>query len=224
MKNHKKFLIIGIVVLNCIIMGYVDAVMKPEYFEKSMIKIVLFLALPVIYNLIIKDLNLKKLFLLNRKQLIIPLALGFSTFLLIIIGYYILSPFIDFSSITSSLTENIGVSKDNFVLVAIYISIINSLLEEFFFRGFAFLTLKNLTSKRFAYLFSSLAFALYHISMMIGWFPIYLLILAIIGLMVGGLIFNYLCDKSDNIYPSWMVHMFANFGINLIGFMLFGII
>ena len=31
-----------------------------------------------------------------------------------------------------------GVNAGNFVFVALYISIVNSLLEEFFFRGFAF--------------------------------------------------------------------------------------
>jgi membrane protease YdiL (CAAX protease family) len=52
-------------------------------------------------------------------------------------------------------------------------------LREFFFRGFAFTTLRRHSSRAFAYLFSSLAFSLYHLSMMIGWFslPLYSLIL-----------------------------------------------
>ena len=44
------------------------------------------------------------------------------------------------------------------------------------------------------------------------------------GLIVGGLIFNALNDKFGNIYPSWFVHMAANFAINTIGFILFGIV
>ena len=44
------------------------------------------------------------------------------------------------------------------------------------------------------------------------------------GLIVGGCIFNYLNEKNDNIYPSWFVHMFANFAINTVGFILFGIL
>jgi hypothetical protein len=37
-------------------------------------------------------------------------------------------------------------------------------------------------------------------------------------------IFNILNEKSENIYASWLSHMFANFAINTIGFILFGII
>ena len=74
----------------------------------------------------------------------------------------------------SSLSENIGVKSSNFIFVAIYISFANSLLEEFFFRGFAFLKLKEVSSRKFAYIFSALAFSIYHLAMMIGWFDIVL--------------------------------------------------
>ena len=130
----------------------------------------------------------------------------------------------DFSSITSSLTKNIGVTGENFVFVSLYISFVNSLLEEFFFRGFAFITLKRITSRRFAYLFSAAVFAVYHIAMMIGWFSLDVFIIIMVGLFAGGIIFNYLNEKSATVYPSWLVHMFANFAINTVGFILFGII
>ena len=126
--------------------------------------------------------------------------------------------------ITSALTGDIGVNKENFVFVAIYISFVNSLLEEFFFRGFAFLSLTKLVSKKYSYIFSAGVFAIYHIAMMTGWFSVAVFALALAGLFVGGIIFNFLNDRSGNIYTSWLVHMFANFAINLIGFHLFGII
>ena len=95
----------------------------------------------------------------------------------------------------------------------------NSLLEELFFRGFLFLNLKH-RSRRFAYVFSAGAFAAYHVAMMIGWFSPVLWLLVMAGLFVGGLIFNWLNEKQESIYPSWLVHMFANFAINTIGFIL----
>ncbi len=75
-----------------------------------------------------------------------------------------------------------------------------------------------------AYLFSSLSFAAYHVAIMKGWFNIPIFILAMLGLTVGGYIFDFLNEKFDNIYLSWAVHAFANFGINFIGFMLLGIL
>ncbi|WP_326095717.1 CPBP family glutamic-type intramembrane protease [Paenibacillus lautus] len=84
--------------------------------------------------------------------------------------------------------------------------------------------LKEQVGRRFAYLFSAGAFAVYHVAMMSSWFPVGLFLLLIAGLVVAGLLFNWLNERSGNIYASWMVHMFANLAINTIGFMLFGII
>jgi membrane protease YdiL (CAAX protease family) len=152
------------------------------------------------------------------------LLLGFGVFILILSGYFLMGPLFDFTHVTGALQENMGVNAGNFVLVALYISIVNSLLEEFFFRGFAFFTLKKLVGRRFAYLFSAGAFAVYHIAIMTSWFSIGLFLLLIVSLVMAGLLFNWLNERNGNIYASWMVHMFANLAINTIGFILFGII
>ena len=103
--------------------------------------------------------------------------------------------------------------------MALYISFVNSLLEEFFFRGFAYLTLEKRVPH--ASLFSAVAFAVYHTAMMLGWFPPAIFALALAGLTVGGMIFNWLNKYDGSIYTSWLVHMCANFAINTVGFILF---
>ena len=221
----KKKTIILIVLIGCLIMGFIDAVIRPDYLVKSFIKIMLFSIMPIIYSRYDKELNLSSLFKVkSKREIIIALLAGLAVFLFILGAYLIIGRLFDFSNVTSSLSENIGVDKENFILVAIYISFVNSLLEEFFFRGFAFLKLKEVSTRKFAYIFSALAFALYHVAMMIGWFDISLFILTIGGLFIGGLIFNYFNEKYKNIYVTWLIHMFANFSINYIGFMLFNLI
>ena len=116
-----------------------------------------------------------------------------------------------------------GITKSNFLYVTLYISILNSFLEEFFFRGYGFITLKKYTKKRFAYIFSPILFAIYHIGMLINSFNPAIIILLIIGLFIGGCIFNYLNEKNNNIYVSRLVHMFCNLGINTVGAILFGL-
>ena len=130
----------------------------------------------------------------------------------------------DFSGIAGKLTADAGVSADNFLYVALYISFVNSFLEEFFFRGFAFISLKKITSRGFAYVFSAVLFALYHAGMTAGYFNFGVFAITLGGLTVAGVIFNFLNEKSENIYTSWLVHMFANFAINTVGFILFGMI
>lgn len=117
-----------------------------------------------------------------------------------------------------------GITAGNFLYVSLYISLVNSFLEEFFFRGYGFITLKKYTGRKFAYIFSSSIFAVYHVGMLLGMFHIGVLFLLLLGLMIGGCIFNCLNERNDTIYPSWFVHMFANFGINTVGFILFGVL
>lgn len=222
---NKKRNIILIVLVGCLIMAVVDAVIKPNYLIKSFIKVLLFSIMPILYSRYYRDLDLKSLFKINdNKEVVIALLSGLAIFSFILGSYFLLGRFFDFSNIVSSLSENIGVKSSNFIFVAIYISFANSLLEEFFFRGFAFLKLKEVTSRKFSYIFSALAFSLYHLAMMIGWFDIVLFTLTMLGLFVGGLIFNYFNEKYKNIYVTWLIHMFANFAINFIGLMLFNII
>ena len=224
-KKQSVFIIISVLLLS-IIMNVVDMFIKPQYFVKSLIKVVLFLGVPLIYYLINKNeiTTLKKLFIPRKKSFLISFGLVIVCYVIILAFYFLLKDHFDFSNITKSLTSDIGVNSDNFIYVSIYISLCNSFLEEFFFRGFAFITLKNHMSKKFAYIFSSLIFAFYHIGMTFGWVHIFVFILGFVGLIIGGMIFNYLNDKTDNIYSSWIVHMLINFGINTIGFILFGIL
>ncbi len=224
MNKRKSIIIISIVLVCCLIMGIIDAVVKPQYMMKSIIKIFLFLICPIVYSIYDKELNIKLLFKANKQGLIVAFLSGISIFIFILGGYFLIGSFFNLSNITLSLTKNIGVNKNNFLWIAIYISFINSLLEEFFFRGFSFFTLIDNTSRKFAYIFSSSVFAFYHIAMMIGWFDIVLFILLLSALFVGGLIFNYFNEKYENIYISWLIHMFANFAINSIGFILFSIV
>ena len=224
--NHKKIYIILSVLLFSLAVTFIDAVVHPPYFSKIPIKILFFLALPMLFFAFWREewSEFKALFRFHKKGLLISLLLGIIIFGVILGGYFALRGVIDFSGVTSSLTSGMGITADNFVWVAIYISIMNSFLEEFFFRGFGFITLKKYVSVKFAYFFSPVLFAVYHVGMLVGMFHPAVLVLLMFGLIVGGLIFNALNDKLGNIYPSWFVHMAANFAINTIGFILFGML
>ncbi len=219
-------MIVAIVILLTIAMSIVDGVISPPYYLKSIIKIILFLGGPLLYLKVWhkEPGEGKKLFTPNRKDLLLAVSLGAGVFAVIMVAYFFCRNFIDFGAIQSALTGGIGVTADNFIFVAIYISLANSLLEEFFFRGFAFILLKKESNRLFAYLFSAVMFSLYHVGMTSGWFNIGIFLLMMIGLFAGGCIFSFLNEKCDNIYPSWLVHLCANLAINTIGCILFGIL
>jgi len=223
-KLKRAIIISAILAVCCGVMAVVDGVLKPPYAVKSAVKILLFLAGPLIYALFDADANFGSLFKLQRRGLSAALLLGLCVYIAIIAAYFTFRGVFDFSGITGALAGNAGVTKENFVGVALYISLVNSTLEEFFFRGFAFFSLKRFLPRRPAYFFSATVFALYHIAIMSGWFSIGVFSLTLAGLVAGGMIFNYLDEKYESLYPSMMVHLFANLAINTTGLILFKII
>ena len=221
--NTTKTRLWGVLILGlvcCGIMALVDGLWQPGYAVKSAVKLAVFGLLPLILTRLWRLISLKELFVFRTKGFFTALGLGLGIYALILGGYFALRNVFDFSGIAGSLTENAGVTKDNFLYVSLYISFVNSLLEEFFFRGFLFRNLKAHSGPVMAYGISALLFAAYHIAMMLGWFGFGLNALVLLGLAVGGLIFNWLNEKLGCIYGSWLTHMFANFAINTIGFLL----
>ncbi len=221
MKHKTPILPIALVLAACGIMAVVDGIWQPGYLVKSAVKLLLFLAVPILYSRLSGSFPLKSLFTPQKKGLSLALLCGAGVFALVLGAYLLLKDVFDFSALTGSLTASTGVTRENFLFVALYISFANSLLEEFFFRGFAYLGLRQVTGEKFAFLFSAVAFSFYHTAMMIGWFAWYVFALALLGLFVGGCIFNFFDRRDGNIYLSWLIHMFANFATNAIGFLLF---
>ncbi|HBV68335.1 MAG TPA: CPBP family intramembrane metalloprotease [Clostridiales bacterium] len=224
-NSKRKITISGIMIMACVLMYLIESYIRPVYAVKSLYKIIIFAGLPLIYCAFDKEVKFREYFKINdKKQIKFAVALGLGVYLLIQAGYYILKGFIDLDNIAMTLENNLSVNKDNFVFVSLYISFINSLLEELFFRGFGFITLGKFSTKRYTYITCSLTFAVYHVSILADWFNMIIYILFIAGLFGTGLFFNRLNDKYNNIFNSWIVHMCANFSINTIGFMMFGII
>lgn len=206
----------------CITMSAIELIFTPTYFVKAAIKLALFVIIPISLIVIRKETSMLRFFKPNRKTLLPMLAFGVLMYAFIIGAYFLLGKYFDLSGITSSLDE-IGVTKNNFVFVALYIAVCNSFLEEFIFRGFGFIGLTDKVGEKWACIFSAICFALYHITMMIGWYSIWLTALIIFALFVGGVILNLFDRKCRTIYPAWIVHIFANLAINTIGMILFGI-
>ena len=223
-EKKNALVVCTLVLLGCAAMTLVDGVLRPPYAIKSAVKLTLFLLVPLLYGYAAGRDSYRALFRMQRCTLLRALALGIGVSALILGAYFALRSVFDFSAVTALLGKNAGVTAENFLWVSLYISLVNSLLEEFFFRGFAFLVLRRHTGERFACVFSALSFALYHTAMMLGWFSPLLFLLALAGLAAGGVLFDLLDARGGTIFPSWAVHVFANLAINTVGFILFGIL
>lgn len=218
MKQARS--ILGILLIGCAVMAVVDGVIQPGYAVKSLVKLLLFLGLPLRWSRR-AGISLRPLFARPRQGLGLAVCTGIGVFAVILGGFFLTRNLFDFSGLTAALTAGTGVRRENFLWVALYISFVNSLLEEFFFRGFGFLLLRRFLPRTRALGLSCLAFALYHVAMTLGWYGLPVLLLTLAGLAAGGWIFCRLDEYSSSLWLSWVVHLGANLATNAIGFLLF---
>jgi CAAX amino terminal protease family. len=223
---EKKFpwTVIVISVASCLLLFIVEQIIGAPYIVKSAVKIFLFLIVPLRF--------VKKGGLLpdkagfrhpggDRKKRRISLLLGWLSMSGIVIIYFLFSPFIDGEAIIDDLVNRVQVTRSVFLFVALYITFGNSFLEEWYFRGFIFKQLHGMGRRRWAYIYSASLFSLYHGAIFALWFHWWVMLLALFGLFLVGLLFNYLNEGVETILNSWIVHVFADAGVMAIGFYLF---
>lgn len=217
--------IILLTVFSCVALYLCEQILQTTYLVKTGAKVGLFLIIPLLYikfiirKPIFEFLNLKAV---DLKNLRLGFLFGLLSLGIVIAAYIILKDYINTDVIIGDLQTRLKITPEIFIFIAIYITFGNSLLEEFYFRGFIFLNLYKTKYKKFAYLFSALLFSVYHVAIFAVWFNIWLILLAMLGLFIVGLIFNWLNTKSNNYLNSWVLHILADIGVMIIGFYLFG--
>ncbi len=221
----EKYIIISSL-LACACLYIIEQYLGVSYAVKTLSKLIFFIILPLIYikkikkSNIAEELNLKHL---DKKRFKLGFIFGLGSFLIVLAAYFIFKGVIDLNDIVNDLKEK-NITPANFILIGLYVTLGNSLLEEFFFRGFIFLNLYDMQKEKLAYFYSSVLFGLYHIGIFKAWFNIGLILLCLLGLITVGFIFNWLNTKSKNFINSWLVHIFADSAIILIGLKMFEII
>ncbi|MGB7604411.1 MAG: type II CAAX endopeptidase family protein [Lutisporaceae bacterium] len=223
----KKAYIVVFSLAAVIILYLIEQILVVDYITKTITKLILFTAIPYIYLKLMKKSSIKDCLNLKRfkkSTFKLGLILGVVSFAVIIAAYFTLRGYIDFNGIVQELQTKSKVTSSNFILVGLYITLGNSFLEEFFFRGFIFLNLFNQGYKKLAYIYSSVLFGMYHIAIFKTWFNPLLIGLALLGLISVGIIFDWLDTKTESFINSWLVHSLADSAIIMIGMRLFNII
>jgi uncharacterized protein len=223
---RKRYIVIWSLAA-CIMLYILEQTLTVDYAAKTAAKVLLLTAAPYIYlklskkPKIMEGLNLVKL---GKSNFRLELFLGAASFTGVIGMYFLLGGFIDFDIILQELRTKAQINVSNYVFIGAYIILGNSFIEEFFFRGFVFLNLFNQGYKKLAYIYSSVLFGVYHIAMLNTWVSPLLLGLAVLGLTIVGVVFNWLDSRSGSIANSWIVHILADCAVIAIGLKMFDLI
>lgn len=219
----EQYVILTISILACIGFYFISQIGDFNYLLSSAMKVGLFVGIPLCYQRS-QD---------GRWQYFIPrgkgkvgdlragFCMGLALFSIVIIAYVVCRPYIDARSITSQIGETSGVPKMLYPFAGLYATFGNSFVEEYFFRGFIFLNLKHMGHERLANLFSAGLFAIYHVAIIQTWFSIWVMMVVLVGLFIGGLIFNYMDSPKSHILNSWLVHIFTDVSVMVIATQLF---
>ena len=215
-KNVRIICIIAAIAVLCLSF-FVEQIIQPGYLIKSIIKVCSFGGIICLYSALIKK-KITEVINLHKPRKIGAL-LGCIALFFVGIGilFLIFTKQINWDGVRESLITKEGLTKQNCFFVFGYIIVVNSFLEEAFFRGFFPGLFKN---KAIGAVISALLFSAYHIGIIGAWFNILVFLVCIIGLAFVGLFLQWLSKKYETIVADWMVHASANIAINVIGALL----
>ncbi len=217
--KKKSIVTVIIALLATGAMIFIEQYLKPGYWPKSLLKVLVFGGTMLLYCLIFRIKFSEAINLRKMKGAKILYVLCAVVYAVVIIAFLIARRYMNMDNIKEALTGKEHLTRENCLFVFSYIIIVNSFLEESFFRGFIFNQLKD-KSVWFAAVFSGLMFALYHIGIVSGWFSPVLLVICIALLCLSGMFLQGICEHFGSLKASWLLHAFANIAINTIGVIL----
>ena len=131
----------------------------------------------------------------------------------------------EFNSAAAALQEKMAAAHVTtplrFVLVAVFISLGNSTLEEYFWRWFAFGRLRRYWRPALAAVVTCTLFGLHHFVVLSKYFPDNWILAALplsFGTVLGGLIWCYLYQRRGTLYAAWLSHFLIDVAVMAIGY------
>ena len=109
---------------------------------------------------------------------------------------------------------------NNYWIFAIFLSVIHSLLEEYYWRWFVYGQLKSVVSLNMAHLFAGISFASHHIVVASQFFPLTWAFILGGSVGIGGIIWSKMYENQGTLIGAWVCHILVDLGIMGIGYQL----
>lgn len=145
-----------------------------------------------------------------RQRLPVALWLGGLAVLIFWGVYYLLGDLLlDKAMIVEKIGDQFSVTASTVLLIAPITIFANSLLEEFFYRGFAFGLLVR-RGRWIGTLLPATAFTIQHTLFIYHWVTPLPFAIAIFGLFAFALVVQMIYEKADSIVAPWVIHIFGD--------------
>jgi len=110
---------------------------------------------------------------------------------------------------------------DHYIAFSIFICVVNSFIEEFYWRWFAYGNLRRVMPPAWAHGFAAIAFASHHIVVVSTFFPLGFALFIGCSVGVGGLIWSLVYQRYNTILGPWLCHIIIDAGFLWIVYDLF---
>jgi membrane protease YdiL (CAAX protease family) len=156
-------------------------------------------------NIIKKDFHYK----IFKKNFFKVLLLGLFLSLIYLSAFLIFKNYLNLDNIANNLKSSADINSTNIIFIGLYIIFINSILEEFFWRGFIFKEL-NKKNRISSYLLTGLAFSFHHVIFYYSWFNLPITIIVTLGLIIYSLFASYIFEKYKDLFSCWLIHILVD--------------
>ncbi len=224
-KNKLRILLVLLILLPPFAIFLSRIFFESNYFFSSLYKIIFLF--PIFFAIYFEKKSIKNALFENfelsslKKHLKKSLFLGLLLASIYFSSFLIFRNYLDLEFVKEKLNLLIALDAKKLVFVGAYIIVINSLLEEYFWRSFLFAKFKTVAPKVLAYFVPALAFSFHHVMFYYDWFSLPFFITVTFGLVVYSLIMNKIFDYSKDLFSCWLIHSLVDIVQITIAFMIF---
>jgi membrane protease YdiL (CAAX protease family) len=111
--------------------------------------------------------------------------------------------------ITAKINRQFSVNATTVFLVAPFTIVLNSFLEEFFYRGFAFGLLVR-RHRPVGFILPAVAFTVQHMLFIYHWVTPLPFAISVVGLMAFALVAERVYATTETIVAPWVIHVFGD--------------
>lgn len=211
-QASRKALIITSAMI-AVLFALIELFFRPDFIGKTIWFTVLYMIPAFVLHKLNEHILYSEFFKFPGKPFWNAFAMGVGTFLLVKGANTLWPEFLTSTYFPQRLHSCMGSYTDMALAVTVYLALADSLMTEFFFRGFAFFNLSHLADKQFSHLFCAMIYALFtairtfgvlSAPLWIGW--------TVLSFGIS-LLFTHLYLRTKTIYHSCMIHLGFNLAV-----------
>lgn len=209
--SRRALIFVSIIVT--VVFALIDLFFRPDFVGKTIWMTVLYVIPAFALHKLNEHILYSEFFSFPGKPFWNALAMGAGTFLLVKGALNYFPNLLTATYFPQRLQSHMGSYTDMALAVTVYLALADSLMTEFFFRGFTFFNLSHLADKQFSHLFCAVLYALFSAMHTFGIFSAPLWIGWTVLSFGISLLFTHLYLRTKTIYHSCMVHLGFNLAV-----------